>query len=101
MRRVPRASTLLSILPFLLGLAAAGPAGCRKARSAAPQACFAPSAKKFGDVCEGPCDCASGVCFEFGGGERTWTCTLRCKESSECPFGSRGQKCTRQGVCRT
>ena len=53
--------------------------------------------KVFGEECvDGP-DCASGVCHEFGQG--TW-CTLSCQNDDECPEGSEGKKCNKQGVCR-
>jgi hypothetical protein len=98
MRRVSPVPPVLPIVATALVLVVAG-AGCRKARPSAPQTCSAPGPKKFGEACEEPCDCGSGICWEFGDGERA--CTERCADSSECPPGSRGKKCTRQGVCRT
>lgn len=88
----------LPILPILVVLLAPGSGGCRKARPAASQTCPAPGVKPFGQPCAGPCDCASGLCWEFGDGEHA--CTQRCTDPSQCPSGSRGQKCTKQGICR-
>jgi hypothetical protein len=99
MRRVFPALPVLPVLAIASFLLAAGSAGCRKAQPSAPQTCSSPGPKKFGEACDGPCDCASGFCWKFGDGDRA--CTKRCTDSSECPPGSRGQKCTRQGVCRT
>jgi hypothetical protein len=53
---------------------------------------------QFGDPCETSEDCEDGVCHEFG--QIGLACTLECENDLECPDGSEGQKCNKQGVCR-
>ncbi len=52
----------------------------------------------FGTACTSACVCSSGVCYTFGDG--TQACTLACTADTQCPSGSMGQKCNRQGYCR-
>lgn len=53
---------------------------------------------QFGDSCETGDDCEDGVCHDFG--QIGLACTLECKDDIDCPEGSEGQKCNKQGVCR-
>ena len=53
---------------------------------------------EFGECCLGEADCTSGVCHFFGDGSQL--CTLHCVTNEDCPVGSQGRKCNRQGVCR-
>jgi hypothetical protein len=55
--------------------------------------------KAFGDPCNANDQCATHICHKFGDG--TQACTRACKQNSDCPAGSQGQKCNGQGVCRT
>jgi hypothetical protein len=53
----------------------------------------------LGDVCTGADDgICSGVCSEFG--QLGWVCTVACEDEAECPEGSEGAKCNKQGFCR-
>ncbi len=87
----------LALCALLVALAAEGQ-GCRKGEST-PQTCADAGVKAFGQACALDCECASRLCAEFGDGSRA--CSLRCTDASECPSGSRGQKCNQQGLCRT
>ena len=53
--------------------------------------------KAFGEACSEDLECQTGTCWEFGVGDM---CTFACEEDSECPEGSEGQKCNKQGYCR-
>ena len=52
----------------------------------------------FGEPCEDNPDCASNLCHEFG--QVGKACTITCEKPEDCPVGSEGQKCNKQGVCR-
>lgn len=52
----------------------------------------------FGAPCTDPSECEAGVCHEFGAVGRA--CTQECERDEDCPEGSEGRKCNRQGVCR-
>lgn len=53
---------------------------------------------QFGESCETGEDCEDGVCHEFG--QIGFACTVECKDDNDCPEGSEGSKCNKQGVCR-
>lgn len=53
---------------------------------------------EFAAPCETSDQCKSGVCYEFGDG--TKGCTLKCGSADDCPEGSQGKKCNREGICR-
>jgi len=54
--------------------------------------------KAFGDTCTDNGECQSNLCFTFGTGDQL--CTITCSAATDCPSGSQGQKCNKQGVCR-
>jgi hypothetical protein len=86
------------LLRTLILLLAVGSAGCRKGAQPVSQPCTGAGVKTLGQACATNCECASGVCYAFGDGGQV--CAQRCTDSSQCPPGSRGQKCNKEGVCR-
>ena len=53
----------------------------------------------FGATCTINGDCeAAFICYAFGDGSKL--CTKACTADTECPTGSQGQKCNKQGYCR-
>jgi hypothetical protein len=52
----------------------------------------------YGKACKADPDCHGGTCFLFGDG--TQLCTFPCTTPDQCPSGSQGQKCNKQGRCR-
>jgi len=53
---------------------------------------------QWAEDCTERCDCTSGICHLFGDGIHA--CTAECERDEDCPEGSQGQKCNRQGICR-
>jgi hypothetical protein len=91
-----RARAIALLLLLLLVLCAACGADTAEPDAAA---CIPDAAVgAFGAPCTAGCECTSGVCFLFGDG--THACTLACTDDTQCPTGSRGQKCNGMGVCR-
>lgn len=60
--------------------------------------CAADGGGAFGAACTDACECATGVCHQFGQGDQA--CTQTCTADDQCPSGSQGKKCNNMGVCR-